>query len=57
MALYLGNQKIKVIQNNLKYNFNIGNMEPKIDGIILTSKEGYILIDKNGLYLTAKEDN
>lgn len=55
MALYLGNQKIKINLNNIVYNLNL-YQSPITGGIRLLTSNGIILKDKNGLYLTVKED-
>lgn len=57
MALYLGNNKIKINLDNVIYSLKLLSEAPIINGIQLLSSEGYILKDSNGLYLTAKEDN
>ena len=56
MALYLGNNKIKINLNNVIYSLKLFSETPIVNGIKLLSSEGYILKDSNGLYLTAKED-
>lgn len=56
MALYLGdNKKLKVISNGVTYCFRILTTAPVIKGIKLLSSEGYVLRDKNGMYLTVKD--
>lgn len=55
MALYLGSGKQKLNLNNICFNLNIFSAIPIINGVGLLSFDNYILKDKNGLYLTAKE--
>ena len=59
MALYLGNDKIKrkIILNGVKYNLNLISKTPTVNGVRLLSSDGYILKDKNSVYLTVKEGN
>lgn len=57
MALYLGNNKVKININNVIYSMKLFSETLITNGIRLLSSEGYILKDSNGLYLTAKEDN
>lgn len=57
MAVYLGNNKIKIIDTNGKLcNLYIPSKHIITNGIKLLSSEGYVLKDLNGLYLTTKED-
>ena len=56
MALYLGNSKIKINLDNLKFNLNLYSSTPITNGVRLLSSDNMILKDKNGLYLTVKED-
>lgn len=56
MALYLGNDKIKVNINGIVYNLNLFSETLILNGVRLLSSEGYILRDVNGIYITAKED-
>lgn len=55
MALYLGNDKVKVNLNGVAYCLNLFSETAILNGIRLLSSEGYILKDSNGLFLTAKE--
>lgn len=55
MALYLGNDKVKINLGNTKFCLNLFAEIPMLNGISLLSSEGYTLKDSNGLYLTAKE--
>lgn len=55
MALYLGNSKVKINSNYLKYFLNIYSSTPITNGVILKSSDNYILKDCNGLYLTASD--
>ena len=57
MALYLGNDKVKVNLNGLLYDVNFHSEIPITNDIRLLSSEGYILKDSNGLYLTAKKED
>lgn len=56
MALYLGNEKIKINLDSIVYYLNIFSETPITNGIRLLSSDRYILKDSNGLYLTFKED-
>lgn len=53
MALYLGNNKLKININNGRYQLIIPPSQPTVNGILLLSYDNYILKDSNGLYLTA----
>jgi hypothetical protein len=55
MSLYLGNDKVKINFDVVKYNLNIFSVAPILNGVMLLSFDDYILRDSNGLYLTAKE--
>ncbi len=56
MAVYLGNsKKLKIVMRGASYNLNVGSKMPSAHNVQLISSEGYILKDKNGLYLTTKE--
>ena len=55
MALYLGNNKVKINLNNTIYRLNLYSTSIITNGIILLSSDDYILKDLNGLYLTSKE--
>jgi hypothetical protein len=55
MALYVGGIKRKVILNGNVYSMNIYSSTPITNGIKLLTSEGYILVDLNGLYITAKD--
>lgn len=57
MALYLGSgQKVKINLANNKYDLKLFSLTPILNGTRLLSSDNYILKDKNGRYLTAKED-
>lgn len=56
MALYLGNDKIKVNLDNAAYRLNLVYVVPSIVGVKLLSSDGYELKDLNGLYLMSKEE-
>jgi hypothetical protein len=53
MALYLGEDKVKINLNGISYCLNLFSETPITNGIRLLSLESYILKDSNGLYLTA----
>lgn len=55
MALYLGNDKLKINLGNTQCCLNLFSATPILNGISLLSSEGYVLKDSNGLYLTVKE--
>lgn len=55
MALYIGENKIKIRLNNTLYSLKLFSEIPITNGIRLLSSEGYILKDSSGLYLTTKE--
>lgn len=56
MALYLGESKISINNNRIKYLLNLFSEVPILNGLALLTSEGYLLKDSNGIYLTAKED-
>lgn len=56
MALYLGSSKIKINLDNIKCCLKLYSTTPIISGVKLLSSNNMILKDKNGLYLTVKED-
>lgn len=55
MALYLGNQKVKLNLNGIAYKLNIYSISSNVKGPVLLSSDNYILKDSNGLYLIFKE--
>ena len=55
MALFLGNDKVKINIDGVLYNLNFISSSLILNGIQLLSSDGYILRDRNGLYLTSKE--
>lgn len=55
MALYLGSNKVKININGELCCLNLFSETHIFDGIKLSSSDGYILKDLNGLYITAKE--
>lgn len=57
MALYLGENKVKISLDNITYYLNLFSERPITNGVRLLSSEGYILKDFNGLYLTTEEEN
>ena len=52
MALYLGNEKLKINLDDVVYIMNIFSALPTIEEIILSSSDDCILKDFNGLYLS-----
>ena len=55
MALYLGGNKQKFNVGNSSYHTNFYSSKNIVNGVVLKSKDNYMLKDKNGLYLTVKE--
>lgn len=55
MALYLGENKVRINLNGNVYCLNLFSNTPIINSIRLLSSEGYVLKDSNGNYLTVKE--
>lgn len=55
MALYLGNEKVKINLSNVIYNLNLFSALPTIEEVVLQTSDGYLLKDFNGLYLSIKE--
>lgn len=55
MALYLGEDKVKINLNGVAYCLNLFSIAPITNGVLLLSSEGYILKDFNKVYLTSKE--
>ena len=55
MALYLAGDKVKINLDNIKYCFKIISTTSILNGIKLLTKDGYIMKDANGLFITAKE--
>lgn len=57
MALYLGSsEELKINLDGVIYYLNLYSTTPITNGVRLLSKEGYILKDLKGLYITTKED-
>jgi hypothetical protein len=56
MALYLGEDKVKINLNGVAYCLNLFSTAPIANGVLLLSSDDYILQDFNGIYLTSKED-
>lgn len=56
MAFYIGSNKQKIVSDGMTYCLNLYTSTPITNGIRLLSLDGYTLKDKNGLYLTVKED-
>jgi hypothetical protein len=57
MALYLGDNKVKISLNGTVCSLNLFSSNLILNGVLLLSSEGYILRDSNGLYLTTKESD
>ena len=55
MALYFGSNKQKLSSNDSLFRMNFYTTTTVVNGIALLSSDNYMLKDKNGLYLTAKE--
>ena len=55
MALYLGDEKVKINLDGVAYYLNVFSDPPITNGVRLVSSDGYILIDGNGVYLITKE--
>lgn len=55
MALYFGEEKVKINIDGTVYCANLLATIPIIYGVKLLSFDNYILKDLNGLYLTAEE--
>ncbi len=55
MALYLGENKVKINLDGVVYCLNLFSEIPITNGIRLLSSDNYILQDSNGIYLTVKE--
>lgn len=58
MGLYLGSDgKLKINLNGKMYKINLYSESPIVNGIILSTSDGYMLRDINGLYITTKGDD
>ena len=58
MALYLGNEKVKISLGSVACLLNLVYVETTTNkGILLLSSDGFTLKDSNGLYLTVKESD
>ena len=55
MALYLGNEQVKLWLGEVPYCLNLVSSTLILNGVRLLTLDGYILRDLNGRYLTAKE--
>lgn len=51
MALYLGENKIKINLNGIVCSLNLFSLTPITNGDLLLSSDDYILQDSNGIYL------
>ena len=56
MPLYLGKNQLKLNLNRMIYNVNISMSNIISNVTILISRDNFILTDKYGVYLIAKED-
>lgn len=57
MALYVGKgQKVKIATSKGSCRVKYAYTKPNVNNTPLMSKDGYLLTDLNGLYLTPKED-
>lgn len=56
MALYLGNDEVKICLDGILYKLNLHSTTPIINGVLLLSADGYILKDLNGLFITAEKE-
>ena len=58
MGLYLGDsEKLKLILNGVVYKLNVYTGTQSASVVRLLSSDNYILKDKNGYYLSIKENN
>lgn len=58
MALYLGDgKKYKIVIAGVTYCLYVGSAAQILAGTVMLSSDGYILVDSNGLYITAKEND
>lgn len=55
MSLYLGNDKVKINLDGVRYCLNLISAKPSMDNVGLLSLDNYILKDLNGLLLIPKE--
>jgi hypothetical protein len=55
MALYLGEDKVKINLDGVVYCLNLFSEIPITNGIRLLSSDNYILTDSSKVYLTVKE--
>jgi hypothetical protein len=55
MALYLGDNKIKININGIKYYLNLFSSNLILNGVALLSSDNYILQDSEGIYLVADD--
>jgi hypothetical protein len=55
MSLYLGNDKVKINLDGVRYCLNLISAKPSTDNVGLLSLDNYILKDLNGLLLIPKE--
>lgn len=55
MALYFGRDRVSVVFAGVRCRSILCVVERIVNWVKLLSKDGYVLKDSNGLYLTAKE--
>jgi hypothetical protein len=55
MALYLGEDKVKINLDGVAYCLNLFIAFPTINDVVLSSSDSGILKDLNGLYLVPKD--
>lgn len=51
MALYLGDNKVKINLNGIMCSLNLFSSSLILNGVLLLSSDDYILQDSNGIYL------
>lgn len=58
MNIYVGSYKksLKLGDSSFMVNSPSSALVPTFNGIVLKTSEGYVLLDSNSVYLTAKED-
>ena len=56
MALYLGNNRVKINIDGVKYSTNSPIVGITFEGVRLLTSDDYILTDSSYTYICAKED-
>jgi hypothetical protein len=56
MALFLGNDKVKIYLDGISYKLNLYSTIPITNGVLLLSADGCLLKDLNGLFITAEKE-